>query len=71
MSRQFTKTSESGVSAEKSKDLEICSLDFLMAASDLSRKPAASFSGGMLLQVYSSPCLLLHLDSLDHGFWSI
>lgn len=35
MSRQFTEKSESGVSAEKSKDLEICSLGFLLAVSDL------------------------------------
>ena len=68
MSRQFTEKSESGVSAEKSKDLEICSLNFLMAASDPSRNLAASFSRGMLLQVYSNPCLLFHLDSLDQGF---
>lgn len=56
MSRQFTEKSESGVSAEKSKDLEICNLNFLMAASDVSRKLAASFSRGMQLRIYSSLC---------------
>ena len=68
MSRQFTEKSESGVSAENSKDLETCSLNFLMAASDVSKKLAASFSWGLPLQVYRNRYLLLHVDSLDRSY---
>lgn len=56
MSRLFTEKSESGVAAEKSKDLEIGNLNFLMAASDVSRKLAASFSRDMQLGTNSSLC---------------